>query len=226
MKSAIIGIAHYMSLKTGLGQGTIYGRGPYNFTPNQLIFLCQQLRETALVDGCLVEAGCASGDTTVFLNKYMDENGIEKPYFAIDTYAGFKEDDLKHELDFRGKKWADIALAFKINKKAWFDKAMEVSGVGRVTSIEADVKTFDFARLMPIAFCLLDVDLYVPTKAALPRIYDSLAPGGVLIVDDCMDQNRWDGAYQAFTEFVSDRDLKSRIVHKKLGVLRAPPDSR
>jgi hypothetical protein len=42
-----------------------------------------------------------------------------------------------------------------------------------------------FETLRPIAFCLLDIDLYQPTRDVLPHLYDALAPGGMIVVDDC-----------------------------------------
>lgn len=59
-------------------------------------------------------------------------------------------------------------------------------------SIECDPAEFDFASVGPIAFALLDVDLYVPMAAVLPKLYENLSPGGMILVGDCMAHAHWD----------------------------------
>jgi hypothetical protein len=39
-----------------------------------------------------------------------------------------------------------------------------------VRSIRCDVSEFNFTMIAPTAFCLLDVDLYLPIHEALPRL--------------------------------------------------------
>ena len=69
--------------------------------------------------------------------------------------------------------------------------------------IKADVKKFDFSKIKPIKFVLLDVDLYLPTINALENLRINMCSGGILIVDDVSKNNSWDGADQAFHEFVN-----------------------
>ena len=80
-----------------------------------------------------------------------------------------------------------------------------MAGAGDVRALIADAAKFDYASLGPIAFCLLDVDLYIPTREALPKIYKQLSPGGVMIIDDCKPGGDWDGALQAYQEYCADR---------------------
>lgn len=196
----------------------------YMFGPNQLIFLTQCMEGVRDVPGCCVEIGCAYGRTTAFLRKFMDENGIAKPYYALDTFSGFVSEHLNYETDHRGKD-RGVDLWFMNNKKAWFDHSLKVSGVGSVTSIECDAAQFNFASIGPVAFALLDVDLYVPTIAILPKLYEQLSPGGMIVVDDCMPHQHWDGALVAYEEFVSENGLPHRIIFDKLGVIAKPNSS-
>ena len=188
-------------------------RYTFNFDPSQLAFLCECLTETAAVPGCVIEAGCFAGETTVYLNRHMSVAGIEKPYYAIDTFGGFVKSQAAHEVKARVK--PPTFDGFALNSQRWFDRTMQINRIQRVRSIKADVAELDFSTLAPIAFCLLDVDLYLPTQAALPRIVSALAPGGILVVDDCQPNNLFDGAHQAFIEFGG-----SEIRQRKLGVIR------
>jgi SAM-dependent methyltransferase len=110
---------------------------------------------------------------------------------------------------------------FAVNDRRWFDYAMRREGVTRVRSVAADVGAFDFARVAPIAFCLVDVVFYQPVKLALPRIWEALAPGGIVVVDDFHedDSGAFSGAGQAYREFVEDRDMAPQRVDREYGLL-------
>jgi hypothetical protein len=49
-----------------------------------------------------------------------------------------------------------------------------------------------------------------------------MAPGGVIVVDDCLADNMYDGALQAYREFTAAQGLPERITHGKLGVIDVP----
>jgi len=210
------------SLRTGLYDSTLFNVYPFCFEPKQLVFLTECLRSVAKVPGCFVEAGCWQGATTVFLNKFADNDGIDpRPYFAIDTFAGFAKPDAEYEIKSRGKP-TQLREIFLENKKEWFDRTMQLHGIDRVKSIQSDVTKFDFASIPPIAFCLLDVDLYTCTKAVLPKIHCRMSPGGIIVVDDCKTNALFDGAAQAYREFQTERNMPIEIAEEKLGVVRVP----
>jgi len=194
----------------------------FMYSPAELCFLAHSLADLHDVPGTVVEAGCAYGATTVWLAKSMAERGISRDYYAIDTFCGFTEEQIAYERQHRAKPEATaqmIRATFCDNRQDWFDKMMRLHGV-TVQSIQGDVERFDFQPLGPIAFCLVDVDLYLPIKAALPRIYDAMSPGGLIVVDDCWPDEKWDGAFQAYLEFTDSRRIRPEIVERKLGLIR------
>jgi predicted O-methyltransferase YrrM len=194
----------------------------YNFDAAQLCFLCANLEQIRGVSGSIVEIGVGGGETTLFLNSFLDAEKIEKPYLALDTFAGFAPEDVEFEVRQRGKRLSQYAgvAGYHVNKQAWVDATMRLNRVTRVRSIRADVNTFDLTTLAPIAFCLLDVDLYRPVKKALDEVYKALSAGGVIVVDDCSERDaRWDGALQAYREFVRAMGKPEQIVHRKLGLV-------
>jgi predicted O-methyltransferase YrrM len=196
-------------------------RFAYNFTPRQLCFLAGCLDRTAHLSGAALEIGCFVGLTTIWLNKHMDAEGIRKPYIALDTFSGFVPSQVEHETEERGKDGYRTAMraAFSTNSKAMFDRQLEWNGLSRVRSIEADAATFDYSTLGPLSFALIDVDLYIPVKAALERVYALMQPGGIIVVDDCASDQIYDGALQAYDEFTRERGLKPTFEHRKLGVI-------
>lgn len=195
----------------------------YNFNPAQLCFICACLEQTRNVPGSIVEVGVGGGETSVFLNKYLDAQQIDKVYIAFDTFAGFQPDDVMYEVKARGKRASHYRgiEGFQVNKQAWYDATIKRNRITRVRSIQADVNDFDLRTLGALAFCLLDVDLYRPMKKALGELTAALSPGGIIVVDDCSRRDgRWDGSLQAYQEFMRERGQSEEIVHEKLGIVR------
>ncbi len=191
-----------------------------NFTVPQLCFLCQCIEQTRDVEGSIAEIGCAYGSTTIFLGNYIINQGIDKNYYAIDTFTGFVSEDIDFEVDKRGKT-RELFSGFQVNKKKWFDWTMKENKIKIVQSIEADVNAYDLGAIGPFSFALLDVDLYRPMKKALKELHDRLNPGGMIVVDDCDSSNiRWDGSDQAYKEFMQEIGQPTEIILGKLGVIR------
>jgi O-methyltransferase len=220
-KRTVRGLCIEASLRTGIFDRSIFSVYNYMFSPRQLIFLTQCLTETQQVPGCCCEIGCAQGRTTAFLRKFMDESGIEKDYYALDTFRGFVAAHVNYEVDRRGKD-RDIERIFVTNKQKWFDHSLAISGVGGVHSIECDATKFDFDQLGPIAFAPLDVDLYLPMIDILPKVYRNLSVGGIILVDDCMPHPQWDGALAAYEEFAVNHGIERNIVLEKIGIIKKP----
>jgi O-methyltransferase len=191
---------------------------PYFFTPAQLGFLCDCLDETRNLPGCIVEVGCNRGATTIFLNRHLRDRGIQKAYYALDTFSGFTRRDISHEVEARGK-GPGLDTHFAVNDQRWFDRSMQLAGFSNVHSIKCDAVEFDYSSLGPIALALCDVDLYLPTKSALKGTYQQLLPGGIIVVDDCVASGPYDGALLAYREMTAENGAGARIVHDKLGVI-------
>jgi O-methyltransferase len=192
----------------------------FMFSPSQLGFLCHQITNTAGVPGSILEVGAAFGATTVFLNRHIDDLGLDVDYYAIDTFNGFPDDDIRVE-HARGRLYS-YDIAFRANSKAWFDRTMRRNGIKRVTSLRTDATTFDYRKIAPFRLVLIDVDLYRPVLAALKAIYDLVSPGGTIIIDDCIKGGEWGGAYEAFMEFTEATGLEAVITHGKLGMITKP----
>lgn len=202
----------------------LFPRYQYAFTPRQLAVLVGLLDEARRVSGDVVEVGCFVGATTVFLNQHLHAERDVRRYLCVDTFSGFAADDLAVELT-RGKQLDAVQreCLFGMNDQRWFDYTMRLNGFANVTTVKGDIKNVTLAeRTQGIAFALLDVDLYQPTRAALAQVWPLLAPGGVIVIDDCQADHAFDGAHQAWREFIAANGLTAEIVEHKLAVLRKP----
>ncbi|MDC1038962.1 hypothetical protein OAQ66_01480, partial [Candidatus Thioglobus sp.] len=54
----------------------------------------------------------------------------------------------------------------------------------------------------------------------LNKIWPHMAENSKIIVDDVSDKNHWDGAYQAFMEFINENKLNYYLVANKFGVIQ------
>lgn len=191
------------------------------FRPHELAFLVSNLTKTHGLPGPVVEIGCAAGHTTVFLNKHLDDLVDSRKYVCIDTFAGFTAEDIAIESD-RGKDPNLYAFLFRAYRKRWFDRTIANNKINRVVSIEADANSFDFGPLEDISFCLVDVDLKRPVMRSLEEVVPRMAPGGIVVVDDCSPNDKFDGALAGYLEFVEQSGFPIDIREGKLGVVEIP----
>lgn len=218
------GLAKRLMFRSPLRPYLLY-KYRYAFTPAQLARLTTLATEAAAAAGDFCEIGCYRGYTTVFLNKHLDTVAPGKRYWAIDTFGGFVAADVAHETGVRGKTGREERRAldkFTVNSRAMFEATLRQNGITRVSTHAAAVQDFSFPAGTQLSFVLLDVDLYLPTVAGLEKIWPLLAPGGLVVVDDCQADHVYDGSRQAVLEFCAKHGVAHELVETKLAVLRKP----
>jgi len=190
----------------------------YNVEPIQLALLINEIERLKNISGNIVEIGVASGITTRFLCEHISCEHIENTLtlYAVDTFTSFTKSDLDYEISNRGKS------LFELKGFGYNDYNIWVKNFSKypfVKAIKADCSVLDYATIAPIKLVFLDVDLYLPTKNTLPKLYQSLVKGGVIVVDDIAANTTYDGAYQAFMEFCDARKITPKLIGNKCGVI-------
>jgi hypothetical protein len=190
----------------------------YNIEPIQLARLVNEIERLKNVGGSICEIGVARGMTTRFLAEHLRQSGLaEQKIYAIDTFKSFLEADVDYEIKNRGKT-KDSLIGFGYNDyRTWLNNFGEFSSV---VPIKADCGAFDYKSIAPIKIALVDVDLYLPTRTALSRIFDNLVMEGVILVDDVKANEVYDGAYEAYMEFCSEYGIRPEVIGNKCGVIR------
>ena len=193
---------------------------PFNIEPVQLatlVFEIDRLRDTP---GAIVEIGVARGMTTRFICEHLIRTGFPaQTLYAIDTFSSFIKDDIEYEVtqitqrgEARGR---ELKRMFAYND---FERCKKnFKGFPFVKAIQSDCATFNYANIAPIKLTFLDVDLYLPTKRALPGIYDHTCPGGVIMIDDVQGNI---GACKAYLEFCEVLRIGPTIVGNRCGIVR------
>ena len=190
----------------------------FNVEPIQMALLVNEIERMKNIDGCICEIGVARGMTTRFLAEHIKSQNIEEKnkYFAIDTFNSFVKDDLTFEVEQRDKKIIDLR-GFEYNSyNVWKSNFSEFNFIN---AIQADCALFDFNTIDPIKLTFLDVDLYLPTKKTLQKVFDATVKGGVIFVDDVLDNTAYDGSYQAYMEFCNENKIQPKIIGNKCGVI-------
>ncbi len=144
--------------------------------------------------GDIAEIGVYKGTTAAVLASLAKRIGTTA--YLLDTYEGFRAEDLAGVDANRQLQFADTSLA-AVRDRVGDGNARYVVGYFP-----------DSAAQMPDdrPFCLvhIDCDLYAPIKSALAYFYPRVLPGGYLIIHDYGSMS-WDGAEQAIDEFFADK---------------------
>ena len=157
-------------------------------------FQVERLRKDK-VPGAFAEAGVYKGESAKLLH-HMDPARV---LHLFDTFKGFDERDLKFEAgeaaSYTTKNFADthpvrVKNFIEGNENIVFHE-------GYFTDTCEQVKDIQFALVN------LDLDLYIPTKAALEFFYPRLSPGGVMIIHDY--NPKWEGICRAVDEFLKGK---------------------
>jgi O-methyltransferase len=161
------------------------------------------LDETRDVDGDVLEVGCWLGGTAALGSSFLRRTGSPRRYVCVDTFEGFVPEQFAHDAD-RGTPAKHAAL-FDDGGETLVRRLLDRWGEPQVELVRGDICTID-ARLLPesIAVCLLDVDLEIPIYEGLKRIVPRLAPGAVVVVDDCPESTSWVGARIGYRRFCDE----------------------
>ena len=193
---------------------------PYKLDPGELGAMLSFIDATRGSGAAIAEVGVAQGDTSVFLLEHLRTTQDERTLHLFDTFAGFTEASIDHEVNVRGKSRLDVDK-FRYGDETRFNTNLHRLGYDRFRTIKGDASAFDWASLAPIGAILLDIDLYQPTLDILHAIYPHLTPGGGIVLDDCLADTPWDGSLQAYEEFTGAHGLPFERVGHKGAVIRA-----
>ncbi|SDR54656.1 Macrocin-O-methyltransferase (TylF) [Rhizobiales bacterium GAS191] len=162
------------------------------------------------IPGCVVECGVWRGGMSAGLCRIL---GAEREYYLFDSFEGLPPAQpidgaaaIKYQEDKDSPYYHDNCTA----PPDFAQRAMKMAGASR---FELQPGFFDktlpgFTPREPIALLRLDADWYESTILCLRHLFDHMAPGGAIILDDYYT---WDGCSRALHDFLSERKATERI---------------
>jgi O-methyltransferase len=164
----------------------IYRFPPIMIAPERLYLWMDTLIQTQRVPGDVLEVGCYLGGTAAVANKMLRNLSARKRYLVVDTFEGFVAEQWTEDqaLGTPGR----LKKHFSLNSTELARWVLDRHGGEEVEIIKGDIVALSEDSLPgQVSACLLDVDLSEPIQKGLERVYPRLQPGGVIIVDDCGD---------------------------------------
>ena len=168
------------------------------------------------VPGDIVEIGCHAGESTVVLQRMIQELDPSRELHAFDSFQGVPQGDSADEGVYKpgdmaasetkfNENFARVGLKLPAVHAGWFEQTLPGS--------------------LPkqIAFALLDADLYRSTLQALEAVYPRLSPGAICLLGVYWDPQtkvamttdkkyKSPGVKQACDEFFADKPERISIL--------------
>jgi len=170
--------------------------------------LCQAAELTRGLQGDFVEIGVFSGGSALASLMHMQNIGVSRRCWLLDTYSGFTYEAAKESSDVI---WAGTHL---------MDPNMTIERIQRLTSntvhdvhvVANNICVDDLPReIEAIAFANIDVDMYDAVLAALTKIGPRMVKRGIMVVEDPTATPGLYGAYLALNEFL-DSELGKKFI--------------
>ena len=155
------------------------------------------------VSGAFVECGVWKGRTLLMLAAL---GGPARAVWGFDSFRGFPElsaNDVKESAE--REHFRDTSLPM-VRKFLEFNKV----SARLVPGYFCDTLPKYKKDVGPIALLCLDCDIYDSYCVCLEELYDSVAPGGVILLDEYKGEyefRKWPGAAKAVDEFCAARSL-------------------
>ena len=215
----VMTMAKRIAYRTPFLRTAMFPEYRYWVDPGELAAMIELIDATKGGDGALVEIGVARGDTSVFLLEHLRTTGDPRTLVLIDTFAGFTQESVAHEVASRKKRSTELS-DYSYGNARIFNHSLARLGYTNYRIVESDCSKVDWTGIGPVGAVFLDVDLYLPTLHTLEAIWPLVVPGGGVVVDDCVEPAWCDGALQAYCEFIDRHDLPFLRVGGKGALLK------
>jgi O-methyltransferase len=172
------------------------------------------------IPGDFAEVGCNSGESSVIIQRILNELAPHKKLHCFDSFEGLPE--LKGQDATEG-----------VYQKGWMGAALEKFHSNfKEAGLEAPEHIYKgwFEDTVPqnlpdkISFALVDGDIYTSTKHVLPHVYERMSPGAICMFgvyyDDevfsrphTIDQYKSPGVKRATDEFFKDKPENVSVLY-------------
>ena len=160
----------------------------------------------ASLPGVIIECGSARCGSAILLAKHLEKQGRPRRLFALDSYAGFRKDELARE---RVKGLASVPdgtfastsfeyVVAKLRKLNLADTVHPVEGFFQDTLAPL------IAETPQVAMVFIDCDLEESMRFCAETVWDRIPCGGIVAFDDYAEPT-FPGSKLAIDAFVAER---------------------
>ncbi len=188
---------------------TVHRVRPYTavFVPRlvALYRLSEEVNRLAL-PGDFVECGVYNGGSAAIMASFCEKGGPKRNIWLFDSFEGLPEPTEKdgdRAPAYEGWCHGDLAKVTRVFQE------MRISDdrIRLVTGWFQD--TFPTVEIPRIVILHIDADWYESVKLCLEKFYDSVQPGGYIVLDD---YGAWEGCRMATDEFIAARALDVKLI--------------
>lgn len=158
------------------------------------------------IGGDLVECGCARGGSAALMALTLQELGAQRRLWLFDTFEGLPaptQEDPDYDI---AKLWTGGCAGSLEEVQDLFTRLGVSDGVEFVPGLFQ--QSLPGSQVREIALLHIDGDWYESVKTCLEHLYDKVAPGGWIQLDD---YGYWKGAHRAVDEFLLKRGIQPRL---------------
>ncbi len=178
---------------------------------------------TASVPGVIIECGSAHCGSAIYLAKHLKKRGRARQLFALDSYAGFRRDELARERangggNIHASAFADASFEYvvaKLRKLKLTDRIRPVQGFFQDTLAPL------VAEAGQVAMAFIDCNLEESTAFCAETVWSRIPSGGIVVFDDYADP-AWAGVARAVDAFflehqyeIADHGIMRRMYYVK-----------
>lgn len=160
--------------------------------------------------GSFVECGVWNGGSAAIIAE-VARNNPDRNIWLFDSWEGQPQPS-KYDITYNGSpayKGMDLGQKEKVEKLLFQKLKLSNSKIHLIKGWFWDTLPIYKKGIGKIALLHLDCDLYKSVKFCLEKLYESVIPGGVIIIDD---YGHWKGAKKAVDEFIEKNKLRIKLV--------------
>lgn len=163
------------------------------------------------IAGCVVECGVWNGGSAAMLGGGFQYLRGGRNLWLFDSFAGLPEptDDDVSITGKKGKAGAALGSEILVREVCLDVMRLPPSRVHVVKGWFQDVMPTTLSQMDDIALLHLDCDWYASVMYCLDTLYDKVARGGVIVVDD---YGYFQGCKKAVDEFLQKRHIPANII--------------
>ena len=156
--------------------------------------------------GDIVECGVYNGGSAAIMASLCEKSPVSRNVWLFDSFEGLPkptDEDGAEAPAYEGWCHGDLSKVREVLRKLHIPES-------RVHIVKGWFQdTFPKVEIPKIAILHIDADWYESVKLCLEKFYDSVPPGGYIVLDDYGD---WEGCRIATDEFLSKRAPDVKLI--------------